>query len=67
MKVRPLQFFAYALLTIYSVLVALPLVWMVLSSTKTTRELFTAPFVLPADPNGPILQRHGRAVSRITC
>ena len=50
MKVRPLQFLAYALLTIYSVLVALPLVWMVLSSTKTTRELFTAPFALPADP-----------------
>jgi len=50
MKVRPVQFFAYALLTIYSILVALPLVWMVLSSTKNTRELFSAPFALPADP-----------------
>ena len=34
MKVRPLQFIAYALLTVYSILVALPLVWMVLSSTR---------------------------------
>lgn len=50
MKVRPVQFFAYALLTVYSILVALPLVWMVLSSTKTNRELFSAPFALPADP-----------------
>ncbi len=50
LRVRPLQFLAYALLTIYSILVALPLVWMVLSSTKTMRELFTFPFALPADP-----------------
>lgn len=50
MRVRPLQFLAYTLLTIYSILVALPLVWMVLSSTKTMQELFTSPFALPADP-----------------
>jgi ABC-type glycerol-3-phosphate transport system permease component len=41
---------AYTLLVIYSILVALPIVWMVLSSTKTVRELFSFPFALPVDP-----------------
>ncbi len=34
----------------YSLYVALPIVWMGLSSLKTTRELFSNPFGLPADP-----------------
>ncbi len=50
MKLRPMQFLVYAILTFYSVLVAIPIFWMFLSSTKTVRELFTFPFALPAEP-----------------
>jgi len=49
-KLRPLQLLVYALLTLYSIAVALPIVWMFLSSTKTVRELFSFPFALPAQP-----------------
>lgn len=40
----------YALLTVYSVLIALPVIWMATSSVKTMRELFSDPFGLPQDP-----------------
>ena len=40
----------YLLLTVYSVIVALPFVWMIFSSIKTTRELFSNPFGLPQNP-----------------
>lgn len=43
--------FLYIVLTAYSVLVALPLFWMFISSTKTVREIFATPFALPAKPN----------------
>ena len=50
MKLRPGQLLVYVVLGLYSLLVALPIIWMFFSSTKTTRELFTTPFALPADP-----------------
>ncbi|MFO7320534.1 MAG: carbohydrate ABC transporter permease [Chloroflexota bacterium] len=40
----------YALLILYTAVVAMPLVWMVFSSLKTMRELFTSPFAPPVDP-----------------
>lgn len=50
MKLRPGQLLVYLVLGVYSLLIALPIVWMFFSSTKTTRELFTTPFALPAEP-----------------
>ena len=40
----------YTLLIVYSVVIALPVVWMLFSSLKTMRELFTSPFAPPVDP-----------------
>lgn len=40
----------YALLIAYSAVIAMPVIWMVFSSVKTTRELFGRPFGLPANP-----------------
>ncbi len=40
----------YTVLTIYSMLVALPLFWMMISSTKTVREIFATPFSFPPQP-----------------
>jgi ABC-type glycerol-3-phosphate transport system permease component len=40
----------YILLIAYSLYVMLPVAWMVLSSMKTTRELFSNPFGLPQEP-----------------
>ena len=50
MKLRPGQLLVYIVLGLYSLLIALPIIWMFFSSTKTTRELFTTPFTLPARP-----------------
>jgi multiple sugar transport system permease protein/raffinose/stachyose/melibiose transport system permease protein len=50
MKLRPFSLLAYGFVASYSVMVALPIVWMFLSSLKTVRELFTTPFGLPVDP-----------------
>jgi multiple sugar transport system permease protein/raffinose/stachyose/melibiose transport system permease protein len=38
----------YLLLSLYSLVIALPLVWLLFSSGKTMREMFTAPFAPPA-------------------
>lgn len=40
----------YILLSLYGLLVAVPMLWMVLSSLKTTRDLFSSPFGLPSTP-----------------
>jgi len=40
----------YILLAIYSAIVALPVIWMIFSALKTTRELFSSPFSIPSDP-----------------
>ena len=40
----------YIFLSFGSLSIVLPLLWMVSSSLKTTREIFGAPFKLPADP-----------------
>ncbi|HHY58160.1 MAG TPA: carbohydrate ABC transporter permease [Chloroflexi bacterium] len=50
MRLRLSTVLVYLLVGVYTLLVALPIVWMFLSSTKTMRELFTAPFALPSDP-----------------
>lgn len=38
----------YLLLSLYSVVIAMPLVWLVFSSGKTMREMFAAPFSPPS-------------------
>jgi len=40
----------YIPLILYSVLIALPLVWMIFSSLKSIREMFANPFGLPSEP-----------------
>ncbi len=40
----------YVLLTLYGLVMAVPMLWMVLSSLKTTRDLFASPFGLPSAP-----------------
>lgn len=40
----------YIVLIAYSIFIALPMVWMLSSSLKTTRELFSSPFSLPSNP-----------------
>jgi N-acetylglucosamine transport system permease protein len=52
-----LAFGKYALLALYIVIVAFPIVWMGVSSFKTTREIQNAPWSLPkelADRIGPL-------------
>ena len=39
---------SHALLTIWSIIVIVPFLWVVLSSFKTTREILASPFSLPA-------------------
>ena len=40
--------FSHAVLIIWSVLVILPLIWVLMSSFKTSSEIFASPFSLPA-------------------
>jgi len=40
---------SHVMLTVWSVIVIAPLLWAVLSSFKTTREIFASPFKLPAN------------------
>jgi ABC-type glycerol-3-phosphate transport system permease component len=42
---------AYLLLAAYSVLILVPLLWMIVASVKTRGELFTKPFSLPSKLN----------------
>jgi N-acetylglucosamine transport system permease protein len=42
---------SHGLLTIWSLLVILPLLWTIMSSFKTTKEIFASPFTLPAHWN----------------
>ncbi|OYN91489.1 carbohydrate ABC transporter permease [Parenemella sanctibonifatiensis] len=42
---------AHILLIIWSLIVVLPLLWTLLSSFKTTREIFRSPFALPGNLN----------------
>ena len=39
--------FSHAVLIIWSVLVILPLIWVLMSSFKTSSEIFASPFSLP--------------------
>lgn len=50
MRLRFSTVLVYLLVGGYTLLVALPIVWMFLSSTKTVRELFSSPFALPEEP-----------------
>ncbi len=40
----------YLLLSLYSVVIVMPIVWMIFSSLKTMRELFASPFAPPSAP-----------------
>lgn len=42
---------AHILLVVWSLIVVLPLLWTLLSSFKTTREIFRSPFALPGNLN----------------
>jgi N-acetylglucosamine transport system permease protein len=42
---------SHTVLTIWSLLVVVPLVWVVMSSFKTTSEIFASPFALPSSLN----------------
>ncbi len=42
---------SHVVLTLWSVIVILPLLWVLLSSFKTSREIFESPFSLPANWN----------------
>lgn len=42
------QGFAHGVLTIWSVIVVVPLLWVVMSSFKTSSEIFASPFSLPS-------------------
>lgn len=37
----------YLLLSVYSAVIAMPVIWMVFSASKTMREMFTSPFAAP--------------------
>ena len=39
--------FSHAVLIIWSILVILPLIWVLMSSFKTSSEIFASPFALP--------------------
>lgn len=41
---------AHAVLTMWTLLVVLPMLWTLLSSFKTSGEIFASPFTLPAEP-----------------
>ena len=45
----PYQVVSHAALTLWSIIVIAPLAWTLLSSFKTTREIFASPFSLPAN------------------
>src|SRR6187401_3800996 len=40
--------FSHTVLVIWSILVILPLIWVLMSSFKTSSEIFASPFALPA-------------------
>ena len=42
---------SHTVLTIWSLLVVVPLVWVIMSSFKTTSEIFASPFALPSSLN----------------
>jgi N-acetylglucosamine transport system permease protein len=42
---------SHVLLTVWTLIVVLPLVWVLLSSFKTTKEILASPFTLPANWN----------------
>lgn len=42
---------AHALLILWSAIVVLPLLWTLMTSFKTTSEIFSSPFSLPVEPN----------------
>ncbi len=42
--------FSHGILVLWTVLILAPLAWTVLSSLKTSREIFASPFSLPASP-----------------
>ncbi|MDZ4769355.1 MAG: carbohydrate ABC transporter permease [Chloroflexota bacterium] len=55
----------YTVLIAYSVVIALPLVWMVTSSLKTTRELFSSPFSPPVNPQwGNFIEAWNSGIAR---
>ena len=41
---KPYQVVSHAVLTLWSIIVIAPLAWTLLSSFKTTREIFASPF-----------------------
>ncbi len=45
---RTVQLFAHGVLGIWSVIVVVPLLWVVMSSFKTSSEIFASPFSLPS-------------------
>lgn len=47
-KFRITKVVLYGVMTLWSTFVLLPLIWMVLASFKTRREMFTAPYSLPS-------------------
>lgn len=47
-KFRMTKIALYGVMTLWSTFVLLPLIWMVLASFKTRREMFTAPYDLPS-------------------
>ncbi len=54
----------YIPLIAYSILIALPMVWMVSSALKTTREMFSSPFSLPTNPQwGNFVQAWNSGIS----
>ncbi|MCU1560408.1 carbohydrate ABC transporter permease [Mycetocola sp.] len=48
---RAVGAFSHTVLVIWSLIVILPLVWTLITSFKTTREIFASPFSLPANWN----------------
>lgn len=47
-KFRITKIALYGIMTLWSTFVLMPLIWMVLASFKTRREMFTAPYDLPS-------------------
>lgn len=50
-KTRKLAWLMHLFLIGYSLLILLPLAWVVMGALKTNREMFTDPIALPKDPN----------------
>ncbi|MBQ0986562.1 carbohydrate ABC transporter permease [Streptomyces sp. F63] len=47
---RALNAFSHGMLVLWAFMVVMPLLWAVMTSFKTDREIFTAPWSLPASP-----------------